>query len=554
MPAECIDFVAEQTGIPYPWSSYANIPVEDFLYGAMENTTATVYGDFLLVDRRGFLDRNYVDVDVHELTHQWFGDFITGRAPNMAWLHESFATFYPKLFRRQISGEAYYEWMRRQEQEAALAASEQNRLPLVHSQAGATRVYQKGSAVLDMMMYMFGEAQYRRMINHYLKQHAYGLVETNDLYQAFQDTLGLSPRWFFDEWIYRGGEPHYEISYKDVTLHPGSLRQTEIFVRQVQPVDDLVGYFTMPIVFEVHYADGSADRVKETISRETDTVVVPNTGKRTIAYVLFDPGSMILKKATFPKSFEELKTQALQAPLMIDRYDAVAAMAPIDAPTKRELLARIFDREQFFYIRQEIVRQLANDADPASAGLIRKALRDPAVEVRSSMLTHILSIPAGLQPDFEQLLHDSSYAIEAMALSRLSARFPERVRQYLDATKSDEGIGNEVRVIWHELNAGLGERASLRALAEMCGPSYEFRTRINAFDAVKHLNYLDRIIALNLLDAMLSSNSRLRGPATNTVQYFLQQTADKDVLEQAFGSVPWLPWQKEILASVFSAK
>ncbi len=546
--SECIDFVAEHTGIPYPWSSYASIPVEDFLYGAMENTTATIYGDFMFVDRRGFLDRNFLDVNVHELAHQWFGDFVTGRAPNMAWLHESFATFYPKLFRRKVSGEAYYQWMRRQEQEASLGASELNRLPLVHSQAGGTRVYEKGSAVLDMMMHTFGEPQFRRVINHYLKRHAYGLVETNDLYQAFQDALGHSPFWFFDEWIYRGGEPHYEISYKDVTLHPGTLRQTGIFVRQIHPVDDLVGYFTMPITVEVHYTDGTFDRAKETISGQADTVVVRNPGKREIAYVLFDPGSLVLKKVTFPRSFEELRRQALEASLMIDRYDAVAAMARTDIGTKRQLLGEIFNRENFFYIRAEIVRQLANDDDPASIRVIRKALRDPAPEVRSSVLKHTAFIPSHLRPDFEWLLQDSSYAIEATALSRLSARFPERVKEYLMVTRSDEGIGNQVRVVWHEVRAGLGERESLEALAEMCGPSYEFRTRINAFEAVKHLNYLDRRVALNLMNAMLSSNSRLRGPATAAVQYFLQQTALRKIMEQAFDSANWLAWQREMLA------
>ena len=552
--AEGIDFVAEQTGVPFPWSSYANIPVEDYLYGAMENTTATVYGDFLLVDRRGYLDRNYIDVDVHELTHQWFGDFVTGRAPNMAWLHESFATFYPKLFRRKISGEAYYEWMRREEQDAALAASQQNRLPLVHSQAGSARVYQKGSAVLDMLMYTCGEEQFRRVITYYLRHHAYGLVETNDLYQAFQDTLGLAPFWFFDEWIYRGGEPHYRVSYQDVTVLPGIRRQTEISVRQIQPVDDLVGYFTMPIVFEVHYTDGTADRVRRTISGPADTVVIPNPGKRTIAFVLFDPGSMILKRVTFQRSFNELKAQGLQASLMIDRFDAVVALDGIGLATKRDLLAELFGRERFFSIRAEIVRQLANDENPVSVGVIRKALRDTEVEVRSAVLAHTLIIPDSLRSEFEVLLRDSSYSIEAAALRRLSMRFPDRVRQYLEWTKADEGIGNEVKVIWHEVNAGLGDRESLKALAEMCGPSYEFRTRINAFDAVKRLNYLDSAVAMNLLDAMLSSNSRLRGPATSTLEYFQQQTGYRRILEQAYASGTWPGWQREMLAPVMQLR
>ena len=100
---EAVDFLERETGIPYPWESYAQIPVQDFLYGGMENTTATVFADFFLVDRRAFLDRNYIGVNVHELTHQWFGDYITGRSGRQSWLQESFATFYAKLFLKEIS-------------------------------------------------------------------------------------------------------------------------------------------------------------------------------------------------------------------------------------------------------------------------------------------------------------------------------------------------------------------------------------------------------------------------------------------------------------------
>ncbi len=74
---EMMNFLVEQTGFAYPWTSYANVPVQDFMYGAMENTTATVYGDFLLNDESMIFERPYVAVSAHELTHQWFGDCIT---------------------------------------------------------------------------------------------------------------------------------------------------------------------------------------------------------------------------------------------------------------------------------------------------------------------------------------------------------------------------------------------------------------------------------------------------------------------------------------------
>ncbi len=545
--AECIDFVADETGVPYPWESYSQIPVQDFLYGAMENTTATVFGDFLFVDRRAFFDRDYIAVNVHELTHQWFGDFITGRSGRSAWLQESFATFYPKLFLKSVYGEDYYEWTRRTEQNAALDASVQNRLPILHSQAGSARVYQKGSAVLDMMMYVFGQDEYRRVIRQYLLTHAYGNVETNDLYQAFQDVLGLSPSWFFEEWIYRGGEPQYAVTYRDLARPDGSGRETDIIVRQTHTVDELVKLFRMPIVFEIHYNDGTFERTRELIAKETEHVNIPNPKGKTIAYVLFDPGSYILKKVDFPKSFAELQAQALNAPLMIDRYDAVAAMRPVDLPTKRALLTRLFRSERSPYIRGEIVGQLANDPDPTSMQVIAAALADRHVEVRTSALTNVTAISPILRTDFENLLRDSSYNIEAAALTKLSAQYPERVASYLKLTKDDRGVGNQVHILWHELNAGLGNGGSLDSLVAFVGPSYEFRTRVNALDALKRLNYADSTLMPGLFDALLHPNGRLSGPAASIAQYFCQQTKYRLLFHEYYQSRTWTSWQQEII-------
>ena len=37
----------------------------------------TIFSDFFYQDERAFPDKNYVDINAHELTHQWFGDYIT---------------------------------------------------------------------------------------------------------------------------------------------------------------------------------------------------------------------------------------------------------------------------------------------------------------------------------------------------------------------------------------------------------------------------------------------------------------------------------------------
>jgi aminopeptidase N len=550
--AEAVDFLAEETGVPYPWESYAQIPVQDFMHGAMENTTATLFGDFYLVDQRSFLDKNYIRVNVHELTHQWFGNFITGRVSRNSWLHESFATFYPKLFLRRIEGEDAYQWARKLEHDAAREAAARDRFPILHSRAGSDRVYEKGSAVLDMMRYTFGEDAIRRVVTHYLKAHAYGLVETNDLYQAFQDVLGLSPRWFFEEWIYRGGEPQYAITHEDITI--GSKRQTRITVRQTHERDELVGLFRMPVVFAVHYADGSMDTARVMVERESQSVDIPNPRNKPVDFVLFDPGNWILKTVSYPRPFAELEAQASRAPQMIDRYDAAAAMRDIDPGTKRASLCRLYRQERFGPLRAEAVTQLVNDPHEDSRALVRQAIQDPAVEVRSAVASRFNAVPPEERGLFERLLTDSSYEIVALSLRKLTAQFPAETDRYLAMTASDRGVGNAVRILWHEIRAGRGVEASLDSLARLAAPASEFQTRVNAFEALCRLNHLDAGIVRSLCDAMTHPNGRLRGPATGVARKFLEQSAHKTLFRRVVESETWPEEKRKVLWEVVGDK
>lgn len=544
---EAVDFVADWVNIPYPWESYAQIPVQDFIYGAMENTTATIFGDFFHVDARGFLDRNYIGVNVHELAHQWFGDYITARSGEHHWLQESFATFFPKMFNRKYFGEDHYQWQRRGEHNGSLAASASDLFPVSHTRGGTARVYGKGSTVIEMMHYTFGEDQMRRVLHHFLKHHPYKNVETNDLYQSFQDTLGLAPYWFFDQWLYRGGEPHYAINYQDATR--GNDRVTQVMVQQIHPMNNLVGLFRMPIDIQVYYNDGSMDSVRSWIHMQSQVVEIPNPQRKGVSFVLFDPGSHVLKKVTFLKSFDELRAQALRAPNMIDRYDAVAAIrsASADPAQKRNLFTQVFDRERFHAVKSEIVAQLIDDPSQEARALIRKALKDPVTEVRAAALNAFTRIPEDLRLDVEPLLDDSSYNNIITALDKLTESFPAHTAQYLDRTKEEIGHSAKVRIKWLEISALRSDRAALDSLVEYLSPSYEFGTRQNAITALRKVGDLGNNGIAYLADALLNPNGRLASSAAGLIDYFMQQGKARNAFLEFYRSRSWLPWQEEIL-------
>ncbi len=540
--SEAMDFLEEYIGIAYPWELYSQVPVADYIFGAMENTTATIFGDFSQTDARGWLDRSYVGTNVHELTHQWFGDLVTARSQKSVWLQESFATFYPHVFTRKtpaLGGEDGYQWGRRGMHKAALGASEKDRLPIVNPTAGSARIYPKGAAVLDMMAYTFGEDALRRVIKNYLEKHMYQTVETNDLYLAFQDTLGLSPEWFFDQWLYKGGEPHYKVSWSKSAMQQGAgtVPSTRVDVEQIHHMDELTGPFRMPIVFETWYTDNTSDRVRVDVDAKNTVVQVPNPQNKQVAFVLFDPGSYVMKKLTFDKTWDEKLAQVKQAPLMIDRYDALEAMRGDSSRGKERIavLKDVLQRETFSAIRSEAVQQaaeLARNGFPEAWSLVKIGLEDKQTDVRKAAVNSVSVVPETLRGAFEQMLSDSSYLIIQTVLTKLATSFPDKAKYYIEKTKSVRGPHERVRIARLEIEYQHGNSAALDELADLSGPGWEFITRQNAMGAFKRLSMIRPLAIENMLQALFSTNNRLSAVALSTLTALSEITSYRAAIRQ----------------------
>jgi aminopeptidase N len=461
------------------------------MYGAMETTTSTVFGDYMQITPRSWWQRNYVNVNAHELAHQWFGNCVSHFVNRDVWLTESFGTYYAKLFEKSLYGEDYYQNIRHDEMKLAFEAAKKNDYPVGGSQGGNQRIYQKGSLVLDMLRDVMGEDAYRAAVKQYLEKYAFGSAETNDFIRCTYDVTGKSWNWFFDQWVLRGGEPEFLVK-DSVTVDSKGNWKTLFNVWQVQKVNELNGLFKMPVEFEVHYTDGTSDRVKTWIEKEFTEVVVPNPGKKPVDFLLFDPNRTVLKKATFNQSYEKLVAQAQKSGNMIDRYDAMVALRNEPVPKKSEILISAFHRETFWLIRSEILQQLASERSPEVVELFRQALRDQDANVRRTAILVLDPVPDLLQSTVEELLYDSSYLNVEHALEALCVSFPGSVDYYLGLTRDMEGWrGKNIRMMWLAVAIVNGKTENMPELISYCSPKFEFETRINAFNVLKELKYAD---------------------------------------------------------------
>lgn len=199
---QMFDFLEEEIGVPYPWQNYKQVPVKDFLYAGMENTSCTLFSDAFVVDSIGFVDKNYVNVNAHELAHQWFGNLVTETSGTHHWLQEGFATYYALLAEREVFGSAYYYWRL---YEYAQELIEQDRAgggtSLLDPKSSSVTFYKRGAWVLHMLRENVGDKAFVTAIKNYLLKHRFKNVKTQDFIAEVEKASRKDLAEFVKTWL-----------------------------------------------------------------------------------------------------------------------------------------------------------------------------------------------------------------------------------------------------------------------------------------------------------------------------------------------------------------
>lgn len=198
------DFLEDEIGVAYPWQNYKQVPVYDFLYSGMENTSLTVFSDAFMIDSIGFNDKNYVNVNAHELAHQWFGNLVTAKSSEHHWLQEGFATYYALLAEQEVFGEDYYYFkLFENAQELRRQEANGNGTSLLNPKSSSLTFYQRGAWVLHALRSKVGDEVFKKAVINYLEKHKLSSVFTSDFISQVEKFYGKSLTSFFNKWIKR---------------------------------------------------------------------------------------------------------------------------------------------------------------------------------------------------------------------------------------------------------------------------------------------------------------------------------------------------------------
>jgi aminopeptidase N len=318
-----IDFFSKTIGVPYPFGRYSQIFVSDFIFGGMENTSATTLTAEAMLDERAALDQDIEYLVAHELAHQWWGDLITCREWPEAWLNEGFATYFEYVWRDHAHGRDEADVELLGDLDTYLDEAGEYQRPIVCRQFDEPidlfdrHLYEKGGRVLHMLRHELGETTFWRALRLYVERNARGSVETRDLARAVEEATGRNLDRFFHQWIDNPGHPELECTWVwDADQRVGSLR-----IEQKQEGDKIYDLrVCVRLVVDGQERDEMVHLCQRSHTFEMRLDKAP-------AQVIFDPGDVLLKTVKFDKPRPLWIQQLGGARLGVDRVLAARALA-----------------------------------------------------------------------------------------------------------------------------------------------------------------------------------------------------------------------------------
>lgn len=436
--ADIMKFFSEYIEFRYPWGEFRQVAVQDFIYGGMENTGAVVLFEGSVYDEKTEPDYSATGLVAHELAHQWWGDVVTCKNWNEIWLNESFATYFQCLYREHELGKDEFDYNIYRNGNEALNADSLSRRPIYTRSGPTANTYDKGSVVLNMLRWMIGDEKFRKTMNIYITQNQFKPVVTKNFADALHnaiddpllDRMPANLTWFFEEWIYKAGQPEIKADYQ----FDEKTNELILNAVQVQKMDSS-SVFRTPFPIEIVTEKTTQSITMET-SAEVKTYRIKLDGKP--LNVNFNKGNKILCRLYFTKPKNDWLYQLNNSADAIDRITALNGLKDfIDESDVVDAVKQVMRNDSFWGVRYEAVKVFAGSENPAAVEPYMKYMIDERdSRVRRAYLLNLKKLLDNHPSEKENISvlqyfltnlinYETSYYASADAVTALSQLLPK---------------------------------------------------------------------------------------------------------------------------------
>ncbi len=429
---EMLTFFSEVLDYPYPWDKYSQIITRDYVSGAMENTTAVIFGEFVQKTDRELIDNDNDYIVAHEMFHHWFGDLVTCESWANLTLNEGFANYSEYLWVQYKYGQYRADDHRRSEMFGYLSSAQnQGTHPLIHfgyddkEDMFDAHSYNKGGLVLHMLRDYVGDKAFFASLNKYLTDNAYTAVEVDELRMAFEDVTGLDLNWFFDQWYLSAGHPIIKTSYRYDTAAQQVIIETE----QVQNDRENLPVYRLELTPYVYLKSGEIYDYTVKLDKRSQTIILPDVPSPPAAVVL-DGNDSQLAVINQERPTEELLSILRFSNQYKDIYQAARVLDGSDE------LSDMFDiliKHDYHTIRVAAITNANLKKNPERRNIVKALVTgDPHSSVRSAAID-IMAYDSNLKDTewLTQVIDDEkAYPVVAQALKSLNKLDSAKANSY----------------------------------------------------------------------------------------------------------------------------
>jgi aminopeptidase N len=449
LTGEMIDFYSKRLGVPYAWQKYAQIVARDYVSGAMENTSATLHGEFVYQTDRELLDGSRgEDVISHELFHQWFGDLVTAESWSNLPLNESFATYGEYLWQEFKHGVDAADAHSYGSRSGYIMSSGQKdpsliRFEYINREDMFDAIsYNKGGQVLHMLRKQVGDDAFFASLKLYLDKNRFKNAEIHDLRLAFEETTGQDLNWFFNQWFMDKSHPVLDINYS----YDAASKKVKMKVEQKQDFEE-VPLFKLPLYVDVYFGEGSAMKKQRefiTVTKVSEEFTFNADSKPML--VNFDGEKQLLCRKTENKTLDEYIYQYKNAPKYLDRLEALNAFKGNLSDAKVYACAKLALKDKWDGLRTKAVELLDEAGETQFAELkpimFSIAKSDEKTKVRAEAIGYLAKHYKGADVNemYASAMTEKSYAVMGAGLNALAKENPTLAMQKakdLEAENSD---------------------------------------------------------------------------------------------------------------------
>lgn len=297
---EMIEFFSRKLSYDYPWDKYHQIIVRQFVSGAMENTGATVFGDFVMTRTGELAQLQHEGIVAHELSHHWFGNLVTCESWSNLPLNEAFASYMEYAWVEYKYGiEEADRYLSRDKLMYMYISDYQNYKMIRFDYTKADDMfdnhsYEKGALILHMLRKTVGDDAFWKALSLYLKKFEYKAAEIHDLRLVFEEVTGRDLNWFFNQWFFAKGYPKLELNY---SFDKEKMTQN-VKVSQTQK-EEFAPVYKLPLKIDFYFGDSIITK-QVTVDKETQNFRFQF--KRKPDLVVFDSENSILSSVIENKS------------------------------------------------------------------------------------------------------------------------------------------------------------------------------------------------------------------------------------------------------------